>query len=128
MVAKILFVSSSIAVAVLFIILQITNPASIHPVGLLGVFFLIYVVFVGLMTLVVFTTGQLTALLGRYLKASSVSRRKVSLQQAYLYGSLLALAPVILIGMQSVGSLGFVDVVLVIVFEAVICFYVWRRQ
>lgn len=126
--AKVLFVSSSIAIAVLLLVLQVTNPASIHPIGLLGVFFLIYITWVAIMTTIVYGSARLVQLASQFGRSQMSAGRMITFNQAYLYGSLLAFAPVILLGIQSVGSLGVLDVILVVVFEAVLCFYVWRRQ
>ena len=45
----------------------------------------------------------------------------------YYYTTALALAPVVLLGMASVGRIGGLDVLLVILFEILACFYISRR-
>lgn len=80
------------------------------------------------MTTIVYGSARLVQLASQFGRSQMSAGRMITFNQAYLYGSLLAFAPVILLGIQSVGSLGVLDVILVVVFEAVLCFYVWRRQ
>lgn len=125
--AKILFLTGSIAAAILFVVLQFTTPATIHPVGLLGVFVLLYI-------LLAVATTYLIYIMSHFLEritGSAASKPRVQgleLSRAYIYGTVLAFAPIILISMQSVGGVGAIDVVLVVVFEVVACLYVWRRN
>ncbi len=51
----------------------------------------------------------------------------MSFRRAYYYSTVLAMAPVMLIGLQSVGSVGFYEVLLVTIFEVVACVYISRR-
>lgn len=127
MVAKFIVVSGSIAAAVLFVVLQLTTPATIHPVGLLGVFILIYIVIASVVTLILYQLGMIR----RNLIARSPQQKVLpvwTLRSAYLYGSVVAFAPVIFLGMMSVGTIGVVDVLLVVVLESIALFYLWRRQ
>ena len=55
------------------------------------------------------------------------SVRKIELKRSYYYSSAVSLVPVILIGMQSVGSVGFYDILLVVTFAIFACFYIMKR-
>lgn len=128
MFAKFLAVIGVLSALVLFVVLQITSPSTIHPVGLLGVFILLYVT-VGVVTLYVLYYGSRAV--SRAIASMNGSRGRPStltMQRAYIYATVIALAPVILLGMRSVGSYGVVDLVLVLLFEVIACFYIWRRQ
>ncbi len=128
MLAKFLVIVGSLSAVTLFVVLQLTTPASIHPVGLLGVFILIYAVSTVLSTAVVYVGSRILGRLLVMLRATRRAQTSTTVQRSYLYGTVLAFAPVVMIGMKSVSSLGFVDVLLVIAFEVIGCFYLWRRQ
>jgi hypothetical membrane protein len=54
--------------------------------------------------------------------------RKMEFRRAYYFSTVLAAAPVMLIGLQSVQSIGVYEVILVLIFEVVACLYVSRRM
>lgn len=85
-----------------------------------------YIALVGLFTFLIHGFSRVVAKLSRSL---TVKRplQVVRFRQAYYYSSIIALAPVMLIGMQSVGGIGFYEVLLVVVFTVVGCVYVGRR-
>jgi hypothetical protein len=56
------------------------------------------------------------------------AKKGITLKRAYFFASVLALAPVMLIGMKSIGRANVYEVVLVILFEAVACFYIVRQR
>ncbi len=108
----------------LWLLATMTNPAIVHPLGILLFFVLAYIV-----TLVIFTAAIIIAF--RVLQTANIIHKKqpeLQLRRAYMYASVIALAPVILVAMQSVGALGVWDVSLVIIFEILACFYIWRRS
>lgn len=63
--------------------------------------------------------------------SSGVAVRKpvarMEFRRAYYFSTALAAAPVMLIGLQSVQSVGVYEVLLVIIFEIVACVYINRR-
>jgi hypothetical protein len=123
MLGKVLASSSLVAFVLLSAILQSTSPSTIHPVGILFVFILLYVLALGVLTFFVF--GISRVMISVVYKDSAHS--PLTLQQSYYYGSAIALAPVILIGMRSIGHTGFYEIALVIVFELIACFYISKR-
>lgn len=50
------------------------------------------------------------------------------MQQAYYYATVIALAPVLLVAMRSIGRGTVWDIVLVMVFEVMACFYIAKRK
>ncbi|MGV9001998.1 MAG: hypothetical protein ACOH18_03530 [Candidatus Saccharimonadaceae bacterium] len=52
---------------------------------------------------------------------------QMQFKRAYYYSTVLAAAPVMLIGLQSVRSIGVYESILVILFEVVACVYVSKR-
>lgn len=123
MLARTLAVVTLIAFVLLSALLQSTTPSTIHPVGILTVFILFYLLALGLLT---FFMYALSKLIVRFWKKPQISQ-SMTLKQAYYYGSVLALAPVLLVGMRSIGRGSTWDVLLVMVFEVVACFYIAKR-
>ena len=52
----------------------------------------------------------------------------LSLRKAYYFASVMGLAPVMFIGMQSVGEVGFYELVLIILFVGISCMYIAKRS
>jgi len=123
MLGKVLALSSLGAFVILSALVQSTSPSTIHPVGILVVFVLIYVLALGVLTFFVYGVG---GVIHRY-QAKARTPKEFTLVQAYYFASVLALAPVMLVGARSVGRTGALDIVLITVFEVLACFYIARR-
>jgi len=115
------------AIVLLAVLLQTTTPTTIGPLGILFVFILLYVSVLGALTFLLFGCSRIISKL-----ASSIIVRKSTIQplplgRGYYYSSVLALAPVLFIGMQSVGEVSIYDVVLVVLFVVIACIYIAKR-
>lgn len=124
MLGKVLGIATLAAFVLLSAIMQVTSPSTIHPLGILAVFILLYLLALGTLTF-------LLVGIHRVIVAFMPSHRKgkhFTVQTAYYYASVLALAPVMIIGMRSIGRSGLYDVALVVVFELVACFYISKRR
>lgn len=122
-----MFIASVIAVTLLVVIFQTTVPAAIGPLGILFVFVLMYVLTLGVLTFLIFGLGNF---LQRFVTSLLVTKKPfqaLSLTRSYYFSSVISLAPVMLIGIHSVGELGFYDVLLVLIFVAISCVYVAKR-
>ncbi len=126
MLERIISVSIVLAIIVLAVMLQISTPTTAGPLGILIVFIFMYVLVLGVLTFLLFGVSRVLNRVARMVTPKS-QRRPLTLVRAYYFSSVLALAPVIFLGMQSVGQVGFYDVVLVILFVGVACFYVAKR-
>ena len=126
MLGKVLAISSLCAFVLLSALMQATTPSSIHPLGILVVFVLIYLLALGVLTFFVFWGSRL--MIKVYKRAKAGTGAVLTLRRAYLYGSVLALAPVMIIGIASIGRLDFYQILLVLLFEGAACFYVARRR
>ena len=126
MLGRVVAVSSMIAVLLLILLLQTTTPATIGPLGILVVFILMYVSVLGGLTFLLYLISMLIAKISRSI---TVKRpiQALSFNRAYYFSSVLALIPVMFIGMQSVGEVGFYDVLLVVIFACVACVYISKR-
>jgi hypothetical protein len=127
MAGKFIATSGVIAIVILAIILQTTTPATIGPLGLLFVFILLYVAALSALTFFIFGLSRVAARV-----AASLTVRKplqaLNLRQAYYYGSVVGLVPVMLLGMQSVGAVGIYEAILILVFAALGCVYIAKRS
>jgi hypothetical protein len=123
MLTKVIAVITLAAFVLLSALLQSTTPSTIHPVGILVVLILFYLLAMGLLTFFMFGVSRL---LSKILSASK-NTQAMTMKQAYYYGSVLALAPVLLVGMRSIGRGSTWDVILVMVFEIIACFYISKR-
>ena len=126
MLARVIVVSFVTATMLLVILLQTTTPSTIGPLGILIVFILMYVSVLGVLAFLLFWGSRSLARLSR----GMVTRRPVqplSLGRAYYFSSVLALAPVMFVGMQSVGQVSVSDVVLIVLFTTMTCVYIAKR-
>lgn len=123
---RIIAIAGLLAAAVLILVINMTSPTTVGPLGILVVFFCIYVILVACLTLGLFFGSRLLA---RLLKSVVVRRplQPMKLLRAYYFSSIIALAPVMLIGMQSVGGAGFYDIILVLLFVVIGVVYTAKR-
>jgi Ca2+/Na+ antiporter len=126
MLARII-VSTSVAAALLLVaLLQTSTPSSIGPLGILLIFILIYVSVLGVLTFLLFIVSKIV----RKLSESFTVKRRLeglTLKRSYYFSSVIALAPVLLIAMQSIGRVGVYEFLLVILFVVVACTYISKR-
>lgn len=122
MLGKVLAVSSLIALVLLSAIMQVSSPSSVHPIVILLIFILIYVLAVGVLTFFIYTIGRAIARL-----TSQRKHTNLSLTESYYLASVVALMPVMVLGVQSIGRSDIYSTVLIVVFECIACFYVLRR-
>ena len=127
MLGKVIAASTVIAGIILIIMLQTTNPSTVGPLGLLAVFFLLYVIVLGATTELLWVGSHVFQTIGRRFTSKRPPGR-LSLQRAYYFSSVLALGPIIALAMLSIGSFGFYEMLLIGVFLAVATLYVSRRS
>lgn len=124
---KVITILTFLAVAGLVFILQTTTPATMGPLGILIVFILFYVSVLGGLTFLLFEGSRIIARVSRRVTVRR-PMQAMSLRRAYYFSTLLALAPVILIGMQSVGNVGFYELLLIGALITIGCIYVSKRS
>jgi hypothetical protein len=100
---------SIIGVVVLAILLNTTTPANAGPFGILVIL--------------------ITRLIAHLSSVMTVKKPFIALsfRQSYYYSTVIAAAPIMLIGLQSVGSIGVAEFLLVIVFVFIGCLYITKR-
>jgi hypothetical protein len=126
MLGRLIGVSIIFAATILWIMLQVSTPTSAGPLGVLLVFILLYVLVLGVLTFLLFGISKVFNQFIKFI-APKKPKKPLSLLRAYYYSSVIALAPVIFIGMQSVGEVSAYDVILVSLFVIVACFYISKR-
>jgi|JI10StandDraft_1071094.scaffolds.fasta_scaffold2130045_1 hypothetical protein len=113
-----------VAIVGMWMLLTTTSPATVHPLVILLFFLLLYTAVMGVMTCLLYLVSKhLSA--GRTAVAHS---SEFLLRRSYLYASVVAFAPVIILAMRSVGAASNIDMGLVVTFETLALFYVWRRS
>lgn len=106
--------------------LYLTHPGEVGPFGVLTFFVFLYV----LCSCIIYLLLKCLAMV--LLKILPKGTWRLRLEElgdmkVYYYTSALALAPVVLLGMASVGGLRGLDVALVLLFELIACFYISHR-
>lgn len=109
-----LLVASLASLVVLAVILNLTTPTEIGPLGVLVFFTTCYVLMFGVANLLV---RMVVRIMGK-----KQPRRKLR-----LYGAVLAFAPVMLLLVRSFGSMNWWTLGLVGLFELLGCFLVYKR-
>ena len=127
MLGRILFIAVVLALVLLAIIFNTTVPAAIGPLGILFVFILMYVLVVGVLTFLIFGLSIIFRKSINVFVAARKPIQSLSLVRSYYFSSVIALGPIMLVGIHSVGELGFYDVLLVGIFLIVSCIYVAKR-
>ena len=116
MLNRLIILASLIAVIILMVMINLTSPAEIGPLGVLVFFTMVYVVFFGVVTGVI-------ALLRRATGNGSTMRRK-----DYFFAAIIAFGPIMLLLIQSFGSFNLWTVALVFVFVVLGCFYISKKM
>lgn len=126
MLGRILTISLIAGTMLLVILLQTTTPATIGPLGILLIFVLMYVSVLCVLTFLLCTLSRFVAKIS---SSVTVKRpwRELTLVKSYYFSSVIALGPVMLIGMQSVGEVSFYEVMLIVVFIVISCVYIAKR-
>lgn len=106
-------VLSLIAAVILLTMLNFTTPAGIGPLGVLVFFTAVYVLMLGIAV----------ALVKLFLKMTGKQVGKKS----YMYGTMIAFGPIMLLLAQSLGSMSPLTVGLTVVFVLLGCFLVSKR-
>lgn len=110
----------------LLFLLNITTPANAGPFGILAILIFAYLISLGFMTLFLYIIGLFAA----KVSALVVTRKpieKLSFRQAYIYSTVFAAVPIMLIGLQSVGSVGVYEILLIVFFVAIGVLYISKK-
>lgn len=126
MLGRIVVAGSAVAILLLILLLHVTTPTTTGPLGILIVFILMYVSALGVLTFLIYGISRINARLSRTLMVKRPFEA-LTLTRSYYFGSVIALVPVMIIGMQSVGEVGFYEIFLVGIFTIIACIYIAKR-
>lgn len=123
---RFLILGTATSLMILLILLETTSPSSAGPFGILVLFVVMYTSVLGVLTYFFMVGSRIAGRIARTMK-TRVPIQPLSLLHAYYYSSVLSLAPIMLIGMKSVGDLGVTEVFLVVIFMLSACVYIKKR-
>lgn len=123
---RILLLLSAISLVALLTILQVTTPIEAGPLGILIVLGLLYMSVLGGLTFLFFWASRIISRIARLL-ATRRPWTSITMLQAYYYASVIALAPIMIIAMTSVGASGWREFFLIGLFVLLGVIYVQRR-
>lgn len=125
MLSKILTILGLAAAGLLFIVFTTTKPSSGAAV-ILAVFLLGYITALCAFTFILrFVSIFLSGFYQRMGRTNAAA--PLSLRKSYYYSSVIALAPIIIISLKSVGEVGVYELILIGLFVFLGCVYVARR-
>jgi len=110
----------------LIVLLNLTTPSTAGPFGILAVFLFSYLLIAGIFTYVIRWGSQLVAYLSTVFRARR-PLTDLSFKRSYYYSTVFAAAPIMLVGLQSVGRIGIYEYVLVLIFIGVGVLYISKR-
>ena len=114
MLNRLILLISLVAVAILLVMLNLTTPAEVGPLGVLVFFTMIYVAMFGLATLVIWGMRRVTG-------------KEGLTKKDYYYAVTVAFGPIMMLLVQSFGNLNVFTIGLVVVFVFLLCFLVKKR-
>jgi hypothetical protein len=126
MLKKVIAIITIISAIILAVLLNATAPATAGPFGILALFICAYLFLLGLMTYVLAVVSRLIA---RLSIVFTVKRPIAALpfRRAYYFSTIVAAAPIMLIGLQSVGAVTIYEFLLVLLFVVIGCLYIAKR-
>ena len=112
---RIAIITSIIGLAVLIMMLNLTSPTDIGPLGVLVFFTTLYIVIFGIFTLAMQAFFYFTT------KNPRMNRKK------YLYSAILAFGPIMILMARSFGAISLWTIALIITFLTLAEFLVYKR-
>lgn len=130
MFGKILTVVTLAAAILLLGFVSAYSPSKTGPGGILAVFFLLYLVFVGITTGIIYWSNRVWRIFGQHvrLKRMVPANWPHSLLKSYYMASIVAMAPIILIAIRSVGEVHWYEIALIIAMIIIGIFYIQKRM
>jgi len=126
MLEKIISITTILSLCLLIVLLNVTTPAAAGPFGILVIFVFAYLSSLGVVTYFLYGISRVIS----YLSTVFITRRPfvaLTFKRSYYYSTIIAAAPILLIGLQSVGAVGIYEFFLVLIFIIIGCLYVSKR-
>ena len=123
-----LFVSPLVVAGLLYMIFQFTDPLTVGPLGVLGVFTLVYLGCLSVLFILIrFGLYWTQKFIGLYKKQASGGGVRIESRKAYYIASAVAFVPVTLLAMHAYTQLQATDVLLVLALLIIAIFYIVKR-
>ena len=100
-------------------VLNMTNPLESGPLVILVVFMLLYILILSALSAALHLVGAVVRMVR--------PGRPFSLRRGYYMLTIIALAPVLLVALNTLGQLDALEIVLILILVGLGCFYVVRR-
>ena len=126
MLGKILIAVAILSGMALFVTINTTVPASAGAIGVLAVFVLTYLFLLSLCSFMIYGISKGVSFFVRSF-SDGHPQQTMSLHRAYYFSTIVALAPVIVMSMQSVGEVGVYELGLIGLLVGLGCLYVTKR-
>jgi hypothetical protein len=126
MLKKLIIIITLVSLCLLVILLNMTTPATAGPFGILAIFIFAYLSSLGVMTVLLYGAGKGLNRLS-LLFMTRKPFEPLTLSRAYYYSTVVALAPIMIIGLQSVGEVTIYELLLVALFVLIGCLYITKR-
>ena len=117
MISKIILAITILASFGVLALLNLANPFTIGPAGVVAFFAMAYVVFLGLISLISYGGNKILS--STFLGARSKIFRSREFSFFLKYSFVLAFAPIIMIVQQASGGINFFDIILVIIVQVI---------
>jgi uncharacterized membrane protein len=115
-----IYIAPLVALLALVFVLNTTNPLQSGPLVILGVFVLIYIVIVSALSAAL----HLITAVVRMVRPEA----RFSVRRGYYVVSIIALAPVLFVALNTLGQLDILEIVLILLLVSLGCFYIIRRS
>ena len=126
MLGKLLIANAVLSGTGLVVILTMTTPAQAGAFGVLCVFLLTYLLLVSVGTFGLYGISRGMTAIRKMVQSTRLSEQ-LTLRHAYYYATVLAIAPVVLVSITSVSTVGLREIGLVVAFEIIGCIYIAKR-
>lgn len=116
-----------VSLFLLVILLNTSTPTTAGPFGILAIFIFAYLSLIGMVAYFLQGVSQIIA----HLSTALISRKPfevLTFKRSYYYSTIIAAAPIMLIGLQSVGKIGFYEFLLMLIFIIIGCLYVSKKN
>lgn len=114
-----IYLAPVVCFLLLMVVLNETNPLQTGPSSILLVFVMLYLLVLSTLAAILHVVGAVL----RMLRPSAV----ISLRRGYYMLSVISIAPVLMVALNTLGQLGILEGSLILLLVGLGCFYVLRR-
>jgi len=122
---KYVLLATSISIVIFSLILFNTDPSKIGPLGILTVFVLLYIITLSLFSYLIFFASSILSRVRVQFGLKGVE--DWTFMKCYLFGSIVAIGPIVILGISSLGSISIYEIILVVLFLVISCFFVSKK-